>query len=210
MGLIELAGELQQMLHEAGHRLTAANKGDFQRFIRMAATDLAHVRPRTLVASLTLVADQAEYPAPADLVAVKAPARWGLQARRTRKPWADNWPGRLPTLRAIESGGATVLHLDPAPSAAQIADLGADYSFYYLAGHRVALDGANTTVRAVDRDLLLVRAMVFALRELAADSSVKPTRVGDGIGNGPRNGTPSALADAWYKEFERMAGRMAA
>jgi len=210
MGLIDLATELQQMLHEAGQRLTAVNKGDFQRFVRLAAADLVHVRPRTLVDSLTLVADQSEYPAPADLVQVKAPARWGLAERRTRKPWADNWPGRLPALRAVESGGATVLFLDPPPTAAQIADLGTSYSYYYIAAHTVAVDPAQTTVRAVDRDLLLVRAMVFGLLELANDGSVKPTSLGDGVGSGPKNGTPAALADAWYREFERLAGRRAA
>lgn len=206
MGLIELAADLEQMLHEAGRRLTAANKGDFQRFILFAAADFARVRPRTRRASVTLSADVGEYPAPADLAFVKA-ATWGTAERRRRKPWADNWPGPLPRLTTFENDdGETALWIDPAPTRAQINALGSTYSFYYVARHQVATDPAGTTVREADRELLLVRAMVFALQELANDNSVKPVRLGDGVGSGPKNGTPAALAKDWYTEFERLAG----
>lgn len=204
MGRIELAAELEAMMHEAGRRLQAVNKGHFQRFIDLAAADLARVRPRTRLGSITLTAGQPDYPAPADLVIVKT-ALWGLAERRARQPWQDHWPGKLPCPRVAELDGAPHLYLHPAPTAGQITALGSEYKFYYVARHTVAQEGADTTVREADRHLLLVRAMVFGLRELAVDQSAKPVQLGDGVGSGPRNNTPAALADAWEKEFERMA-----
>lgn len=204
MSKTALIADLKGMLGDAAAKFTAAADADFARHLDAAAFDLGRFRPRTLVGSVTLVADQSNYTAPADLVRVKC-SLWGLQERLQRRPWDTNWPGRLPALSLAESGGTRQIWLDPAPTTAQINNLGSTYRFYYFAGHAVADQAANTTVRESDRVLLLIRAVVQALQELAHRGVAKPVQLGDGFGSMPKNGTPGALAEVLLDQFERMA-----
>ena len=205
MAFTDLATDLEAMLGNAANRFTAPSQGDFRRHLELAAADLARYRPRTKQGQITLQAEVSEYPLPADTVFFTA-SDWGRKERRTRQPWDRNWPGRLPVAREVESeSGTRLLFLDPAPTAAQIADLGSAYHFFYVAEHVVGDDAANTTVQTKDRHLLLVRAVVFALLELSNDHSSAPVSLGDKVGSGPKNGTPPALAETWFKAFERMA-----
>lgn len=204
MSKADLVLDLRRMLGSAADKFQEENDADFQRHLDVAAFELGRVRSRTLVGSVTLVADQDNYPAPTDLVQVKWPI-WGTKERLRRRPWDPNWPATLPRLFLVESGGARELRLDPAPTAAQIVDLGAAYRFYYYAAHTVADAADQTTVRAADRPLLLVRAMAQALSELANQATTKPVQLGDGIGSLPKNGTSAALAKAALELFDRMA-----
>jgi len=204
MSMGELATDLQAMCGSAANRLSAANLGDFRRSLTLAAAALALVRPRTLRGTVTLEAGTAEYALPDDCVLFKV-SEWGVIERQQRKPWDDNWPGLLPRARQIESNGEQVLYLSPAPTAGQITALGSTYPFYYLAAHTIGNDAANTTVRTADRHLLLIRALVFCLKQIANDQSNLPVQLGANAGTGPKNGTPAALADAWLKEYEALA-----
>lgn len=170
------------------------------RHLRVAARALSVAkRPRTLVASLALVADQALYDAPDDLVAVKV-SDWGT-AQQHRTPW-DVPRGPLPSPRRVESGGAIKLQLSPSPSAAQIAAFGSTYTLFYQASHLLP-DAGDTTITAREVDLLLLRAKAESMRELAIRDHSKPVslRGGDGAMSQPRNGTPAALYDAFLREF---------
>lgn len=208
MSQADLVADLKSILNDSQDKFT--DPDDFQRHLDIAARDLARVRSRTLLGELDLVAEQSEYAAPADMLQPKFPL-WGTTERRSRQPWESNWPGRLPVLTLAEVDGVLVLYLNPAPSAAQIADLGATYKYWYFAAHSIGALAADTTVRAVDRPLLLIRAAAQSLTELAHHNVAKPVQLGSsGVGSMPKNGTPSALAEGLLKLFERMASSGAA
>lgn len=170
-----LIQELKSVLMDAAAKF--ADDYAFERHLDIAALEMGRVRQRTLVGQITLVADQPSYAAPEDLVEVKYPL-WGMKEQRSRAVWAENHPGRLPRLTRATLNGARVLWLSPSPSAAQIADLGATYQFFYFAGHRVSDVETETTVHANDRHLLIIRAVAQGLLELALNGVSKPVSLG--------------------------------
>lgn len=198
-----LAYDLKSILKDAVVKFDPAV--DFGRHLDIAALDMGRVRRRTLVGNITLVADQPDYAAPSDLIAVKYPL-WGVDEQRTRQPWQPNYPGRLPTLSVYEVTGVRTLWLSPSPTALQIAKLGATYKFFYFAGHIIGDAAAQTTIRPEDRHLLLIRATAHALQELAHNGVTKPVQLGSsGVGAMPKNGTPAALASDLLKLWSEMA-----
>lgn len=201
----DLVTDLKQILNDSADKFSANNDADFKRHLDVAARDIGRVRPRTRIGNVTLIADQPSYPAPSDIKTPKYPI-WGKLQQKNRKPWQSNYPCALPTMLLIQTDTGEELYLDPAPSADQIADLGSDYKFYYSAFHRIDAVANNTTVKIVDRDLLLIRATSQAMTELANHNVAKPVRLGSqGIGSMPKNGTPVALAEKLMDLFERMA-----
>lgn len=206
MSQADLITDLKGILMDAQAKFTGASDVDFKRHLDIAALDMGRVRPRTLLGTVTLVADQPNYAAPADLLKPKY-ALWGKDEKRKRKPWAANYPGRLPDLSLIENAsGALEIWLSPSPTAAQMSDLGSAYKFYYYAGHKVDATAANTTINAGDRHLLLVRATAQAMQELAHNGVTKPVQLGSGgVGSMPKNGTPGALAEKLMELFEALA-----
>ncbi len=204
MSEADLVADLKAALNDTASVFTAAADADFKRHLTHAALDFGRARRRTLVGTLALVADQHNYPAPANILWPKFPI-WGVNEKRQAKPWDKNWPGMLPQLQLVDVAGGRELHLDPAPTAAQITAFGAEYRFYYYAGHAIGGAAADTTVQPVDRDLLLLRAAAEAMKELAYRNSKKPVQLRDGLNSAPKNSTPAALADWLMKEFERRA-----
>lgn len=197
MAMADLVFDLKASLLDGASAFRAPDNEDFIRHVRVAGEALATVRPRTAVGSVELVAGKPDYPAPADLWLYKS-ALWGtLRAQ----PWEKTWPGRLPEVRVV----AGALWLTPAPTAHQVAVLGAEFTFYYYATHTVSADAAETTVSAGERDLLLLRAQAEAMRELAMRDSVRPTSARDGMSGTPRSGLPSALYREFLAEFDRRA-----
>ncbi len=201
MSKADLVFDLKQILMDAKKEFSTSGNREFELFLDQAALAFCRYRKRTLLGELSLVADQFNYAAPADIVAPKF-GLWGRNEQRCRDPWATNYPGCLPCLRQVEDE----LHLDPAPSAEQIAELGSAYKFYYFASHHIDKAAANTTIKAADRDLLLLRATVFALQSLANKNINKPVQLGSsGVGSMPKNGTPQGLAKELLEQFERLA-----
>jgi hypothetical protein len=206
MSQADLIQSLKEMLMSAADKFDNPTES-LGLFLTTAAQDFGQVRPHTLLGPLTLVADQPNYPAPADLVQPKF-SRWGRKEQRDRKPYNSNWVGRLPKLQVINNAGTRELWLDPAPTQAQITDLGSAYQYFYFAAHQVAEAVADTTVRPEDRSLLLVRALAEALFALAARGSTQPITLGAGggsIGSMPKNGTPASLAEKAMDRFHSMA-----
>lgn len=202
MSQADLVADFKASLQDLAEVFSAANDADFKRHLNLAAMDLGRFRGRTLLGSLTLVADKYDYPAPANFLKFKS-SLWGVNART---PWDKTWPGRLPDVHFLyTASGAGELHFMPAPTSAQITALKADYKYYYFAGHVIAEAAGDTTVRTVDRGLLILRAQAEALRELALRNIKKPVALRDGISNAPRNSTPTALYEAFLKEFEMAA-----
>lgn len=176
----------------------------FKRHLTVAGREIAiRKRPRTLAASLTVTAGTALYPAPADLLEVKV-ADWGLGRRAA--PW--NYPrGPLPLLSLWrpDPAAAPQLRLSPPPTQDQVSAFGAAMPYYYLATHALP-DAGDTSITDRELNLLLLRAKVEAMRELAISASQKPVtlRVGQGMGDAvmSKNMTPPALYEQFLKEYE--------
>lgn len=200
----DLIHDLRLMLGNAKDRFESDSDAEFILHLETAAFDFSRYRPRTKVGTITLVSDQSNYVVPADYMRFKT-SIWGLTERRQRKQWEGNWPGSLPNVSVIEGVTSTEFYLDPAPTAAQIADLGSAYKFYYYAAHAINIDATKTTIKLHDRSLFLLRALSAALSDLATMGVVAPVVLGDGAGSMSKNGTPAALAEASLKLFERMA-----
>ncbi len=194
----DLVTDLKAMLMDAASRFT--DPGDFQRHLETAARDLARVQPLIKRATVTLEADKADYTAPADMVRVHAPL-WGKAEMISKRPWDTDWPGPLPRL-TLENA---TLYLTPAPTAAQITNLGDSYGFRYVAAWAIGVTAQDTNIPDYLRDLLLIRAAAAALQDLCNRNVTKPVRLGECGGQPAANGTPAVLADTLMKRFERMA-----
>jgi len=201
MSQADLVADLKASMPGSDVVFSAPADADYIRQLDAAALDFSRVRPRTLVGAVTLSADISEYDAPGDLVRLKFPL-WGINEKRARKPWESNYPGRLPRAYIVQGATGLQLSLEPAPNAAQIADLGSSYKFYYFAAHTIDTNATNTTILPADRGLLLLRAQAEAMKELAARNSHKPVKMRDGMNSTPRNGTPAALYEQLMDAFE--------
>jgi hypothetical protein len=201
-----LIADLKASLQDAAQVFTATDDADYKRHLASAAADLGRVRPRVVLGTLTLVADQAEYDAPADLQRPRLLYWGGDQARRV-PPWDANHPGNLPhpVLSRTADGTGKIL-LRPAPTLRQINLLGAEARFDYYAPHAVGATETDTTVEPADRHLLLLRALAEATKELANRGITKPVQLRDGQGGAPKSGQPAALHAQYMDEFERLAG----
>ena len=201
MSQADLVADLKASLQDAADVFSAANDADFKRHLDMAALDFTRFRPRTMLGQVTLVADQVEYAAPSGCMVFKS-SLWGVSRA---KPWETSWPGRLPNAMVVEGASSRELHLSPPPSAEQITVLGATYKFYYFARHVIDATAANTSIQSGDRGLLLLRAQAEAMKEMAMRNIKKPVQMRDGLSSAPRNGTPSALYEILWKQFEKAA-----
>jgi len=200
MSRVDLLADYKASLQDASKVFTAANDTDFNRHLDVAALAMGRVRPRTLLGTLTLVADQFNYAAPADFLMYKS-ALWGVITARV-SPWEKHYYGKLPNVSVAVNGAVREMHLLPAPTALQITLLGAGFKFYYFAGHTIDTIAANTTILAVDRWVLLLRAQAEAMKEMAMRNIGKPVQMRDGISGGTRNGTPAYLYEQLMKMFE--------
>lgn len=192
MSEADVLDDLQRSLHDAGTVFNAPGLADWKRFVAVACVALQTKRPRTLLGSVDLVAEQDVYPLPPAIMAEYAAYKTHLWGGRPPKPWAPNYPGALP--RVSVEGGQIVF--DAAPTAAHLAAHGSNFRFWYFALHRL------DTLAATDRPLLLLRAQAEALRELSMRNINKPVALRDGYSGTPRNSTPAALYAQLLAEFE--------
>lgn len=202
MSRADLIADFKASIHDAASVFTAAADGDFSRMLDVAALDLGRVRPNPLKGSITVTAETAEYSAPAGIVAYSYSA-WS--AGKMPAPWAANYPGPEPRVSLIGLPGARVLYFEPAPTALQVALFGATFPFRYLGGYAIGTAAADTTVLAQDRGLLILRAQVEALREIAVRNLGKPVSLRDGLSGQARNAQPAFLYSDLMDEFERRA-----
>jgi len=196
-----LTDALQSMLCDAADKFKPV---DLERHLDLAALDLVRVRPRTLAATLTLVPGQHSYPAPEGFVTPKF-SDWGHEQRRLFRPWDKNYPLHLPRIGAIEVGGVLNIHLQPAPTAAQISCIGSSYYYFYYAAHTLSDDAAKTTVQPADKHLLLLRAAIYAMTELANGGTVKPVQLHKGMGSQSKSTTASMWVERLTRMYEAIA-----
>jgi len=198
--------DLVSSLHTAATRFEGTDADpddDFKRFTLAATAALAERRGRTLIGSVDLVADQAEYTAPADLIRINA-ALWG--AAHGIEPWDDRYPGPLPRHRIHRDAATVTLRLLPAPTRHQITQLGAEYTFYYAAGYWTGDPADDIELdRENDRELLLLRAQAEAAREMAIQNVGRPSETKIQMAQS-KDMTARGLFDALIAEFDRRTG----
>lgn len=182
---------------------TQEQSDNLTRHLRAAARALAlEKRPRTRQGTFTLTAGVADTTdVPSDLLLPKV-GIWGIG--NLGEPWCLP-PGPLPILTLSETDAGRQLTLTPAPSAAQIATFGAQYRYYYFAAHQITDDAATSTLDERDRNLVILRAQVEAMRETALRNAHMPVTLRDGMGSPGGNTTPSALYAALLAEYQKAA-----
>lgn len=200
MVLADLVTDLKTSLHDTAKVFVAADDADFKRFLQQALPDMQFKRPLSRLGSITLVADQAQYAVPVSDFAAYKLHDWADPARAP-KPWQPGYPGSVPRVIDAWDGSAWWLVLQPAPSSALLACYGSTLKFWYFARHILSDTAGQTTVNELDRGLLLLRAQVEALKELAVRNASKPVQLRDGMSGTPRNSTPAALAEQLLQEF---------
>lgn len=196
MTLAELIAAHKAQLGKVAVRFTADADADFIRHLQNAAGRLSTKIPRWREASLALVAGTADYPAPDDLLGAPT-TDWGTHLGR--RPWDDDFVGHVPRLLAIDVAGTAMIRVVPSPTASQIAVWGGTLAVRYLARHRIADD--EVTFAEGDRPLVLLAALVEAMRELAADTTV--VQLQKGLTGLPTAGTPAYLYEKLRDELER-------
>ena len=194
----DLVADLKRSLHDAGSAFNAPGDADWLRFLAAALVGMQTKRPRTLLGSVILVADQDRYTITEADFAQDKTHSWGS---RPPKPWAPEYPGALPRVSVAQEGTANVLVFDPAPSMLHISAHGSTFRFWYFGTHTA--DATGSTLAPVDRPLLLLRAQAEAMRELTLRNVNKPVALRDGLSGTPRNSTPAALYQALLQEWER-------
>lgn len=188
-----LAAHKAQLGKVAG-RFTAAADADFKRHLTGAARRMSEKRPRECVASVALTADVSEYPAPAGIIGMPI-SEWGLGA--VRIPCYPDFIGFPPLLARVASGGTPVLRLSPPPTADQVAVWGGTMTYRYWQAH--VISESEITVDDADQALVLLAALIEAMRELATDTTV--VQFQKGLGGLPTAGTPAYLYDKLLLEF---------
>lgn len=198
MSRADLVTDLKSMLMDSKEKFT--DPDDFERHLDTAARDLSRLRPLVKRATLTLTADTGEYTAPADCRHMLTPL-WGKKEMTTVRPWEDNWPGQLPKVSLVDAE----LHLVPAPTAAQITQLGEEYPYRYVAAWVIGATAELTNIPDYYRDMLLIRATAAGMQDLCNRNVTKPVRLGECGGQPGANGTPAGVAEELMKRFEKMA-----
>ncbi|MBL8387006.1 MAG: hypothetical protein JNK17_02095 [Hydrogenophaga sp.] len=200
MALASLVTDLKASLHDSAKVFTSPGDADFERFLQQALPDMQFKRPLSRLATVTLLTDQTRYAMPVSDFAAYKVSEWA-DPRRAPKPWEPGYPGPVPRISTEWDGAAWWVVMDPAPTAALLACYGSSLRFWYFARHVLGAADGDTTVNVLDRGLLLLRAQVEALKEMAIRNVTKPVQMRDGLSGTPRNSTPSALAEQLLTEF---------
>lgn len=195
MSQADIVSDLKRSVGDAASPFTDPNDGDWKRFVAVALVAMQDKRPRTLLGSMQLVAEQMQYAVTAPDFAQYKTHVWGT---RPVRPWDRCYPGALPRVAAVHDAAGWTLAFDPAPTAAHINAYGAEFRYWYFGTHVL---GNTPTLAQADRPLLLLRAQAEVMRELSMRNVNKPVALRDGYSGQPRNSTPAALYDQLLREF---------
>lgn len=205
MAIADLVADLKVSLHDTAKVFLEDNADEtvrdasFVRFLVQALPDMQLKRPLTRLGGVELVANLPRY----NLVNFP-----GFAAYKTHlwggcmpKPWEPGYPGALPRVEAVRDGGEWWLVFDPAPTWKHIGSFGATFRFWYFGQHTLGALTADTSISEDDRGLLMLRAQVEAMRELAMRNASKVVSMRDGISGTPRNSTPAAMHEMLLRLF---------
>lgn len=168
-----------------------------------AVTDYNRVRPRIEAWELQLVAGQQDYPAPPG--ALRFHLSDFVDANNALDPYDPRHLYQVPIPTLIrDSAGGRVWRFSPAPSARLIGVFGSRYRYTAVVAHVLSDVAGDTTFWPEDLPQLVMRAQVESLRALAVRNAHKPFTTRDPSLSQTRNGTPAALADQIFRDWERM------
>lgn len=195
----ELVADHKAQLGKAAERFRALHDADFKRHLRLAARRMNVKRPLWLSATVALVGGQTDYPAPAGLLSVLV-SDWGRGGGcGCPRPWDPNFVGFAPRVALADTPGGKVVRLSAPPGARQLIAWGPSLSFQYVASHEVS--ETRITLADADRPLILLAALIEAMRELATETSVE--QLHKGLVGLPTAGTPAYLYERLREEFDR-------
>lgn len=206
MALADLVADLKASLHDTASVFEGEGEdaevvdASFRRFLVQALPDMQLKRPLTRLGGVDLMAGLPRYSLAncPDFAAYKTHLWGGCMP----KPWEPGYPGALPRVEAVRDAGMWWLVFDPAPTWRHIGTFSATFRFYYFGQHTLGALDAGTTIAAEDRGLLLLRAQVEAMRELAMRNASKVVSMRDGVSGTPRNSTPAAMHEMLMRLFQ--------
>lgn len=177
----------------------AAWNPHLERHLDAAVTDFDRVAPLLEGAQIQLIADAANYAA--DARAIRFHGSEILDKQQHIDPWDDFRVPEVPVPSLARISNVKTWVFRPVPTAFILNRIGSIYPFTYFAAHKLdATD--NTTFDARHLPLLVLRAQVEALRELAVRNAHKPVALRDPNYSQIRNGTPAALAEQFMRLWE--------
>lgn len=195
----QLASSLLDARSLFGEDGSAAQSAALDHHLRAAAADFNRVRPRIEAFELTLIAEQADYPAPAG--ALRFHLADMVDANAAFEPYDSRRQALVPLPVLIRTSTGRCWRFRPVPTQRLISALGCRYRYTAIVAHVLADDASDTTFADADLPLLVMRAQVESLRALAIRNAHKPFTTRDPSYGQTRNSTPAALAqmtlDAW-------------
>ncbi len=195
----ELVADHKAQLGKAAERFKALNDADFKRHVRLAARRMNAKTPLWANGTLALSGGQTDYPAPPDLLSVLV-SDWGRAGGcGCPRPWDDGFVGFAPRIALADTPSGKVVRLSAAPGAQQLNAWGASLNFQYVASHEIS--EARITLPDPAKPLVLLAALIEAMRELATETSVE--QLHKGLAGVPTAGTPAYLYEKLCQEFER-------
>lgn len=194
--LVDLVALHKAQLGDAVKPFTAGDDADFVRHLQSGARRLIDKRPVLKRDSLTLVTGCSVYLAAADLVKFSR-YEWGRGAIQQFRIWDPDWPGPFPEVQEVITDDGPELVFWPAPTLQQITLLGAEFPYWYYALHTVSDN--LVTVLPEDQPMLLLAALIEAVRELTTRGVVAPVQLHRGVVPTATSQTPLA----WFQELQR-------
>lgn len=197
MTFADLLADHKAQLGKTVTRFTSPEDADFKRHLRRAAQRMVLKEPRWVVAEIPLTAGLDLYPAPADFQATPL-CEWGRSGCGCRpQPWDDGFIGYPPTITAEPSATGTQFRLSSPPTAVAMSTWGPNLRVRYLAAHEIS--ATRITVAPGSEGLVLLAALIEAMRELATDMTV--VQLQKGLTGLPTAGTPAYLYERLCLEF---------
>jgi hypothetical protein len=179
----------------------AGRNAHLDRHLNAAVTDFDRVAPLLEGAQIQLVADAANYAA--DARAVRFHGSEVLDKQTQLDPWDEYRVPEVPTPSLARISNTKTWVFRPVPTAFILDRIGTIYPFTYFAAHVLHdTDAAQTTFDARHLPLLVLRAQVEALRDLAVRNAHKPVALRDPNYSQIKNGTPAALAEQFMRLWE--------
>lgn len=196
---------LNNSLRHAGKQLD----DKFEEILIASVNDYSRRRPLTGIGTLTLVAEQSVYDAPADLMSFKS-HDWGRAHRKRRDPWNSPRVVAIPDVKVVPNSDQSAsyqLALSPIPTTEDLCVVGNTMQYFYTKKHVVSdLDaGTNgaTTIPECDLDLLLLRMQAEAMMHLSFNRVGKTSTKDPLTKMTNRSGLPGELYRQLIEEFEK-------
>lgn len=195
----EVLADYRASLGSATSEFHAGADADLLRHLRVACAAVALKRRAVVHAALSWYVGGTVYqPVPDELVRVEGVDWPGPEAFNPGAGIAYPPPPRL-TVGQTPAGRALIVA--PFPTAAHLA-ASPTLAYQYTRAYVLAETAEDTTLPDSDRDLVVLRAQVEAMRELALRSHQKPVQM---RGMQSNNMQPSALYEKLLAEFRAAA-----